>query len=128
MTLSTSLKLASLSLILSDVLCLKSPAPITIQVCQNKDCCRRFQAQSKLPEVLEDLLDDSVSIQATGCLSHCGKGPNVCIKHLGKAGFRGGITNPSLAVLFLEEELQEQPLSTKRIAAVKVLEKGHQGM
>jgi hypothetical protein len=63
-----------------------------IQVCQNKDCCKRYKTQSmNLVHTINNLLPPSsiqvqgssddiiVRVEATGCLSQCDKGPNVAI-------------------------------------------------
>lgn len=57
-----------------------------IQVCQNKDCQKRFQKFSSsetLVQTFSDLLPPSnnaaVIVESAGCLGQCGQGPNVSI-------------------------------------------------
>ena len=46
-----------------------------IQVCQNKDCCLRFQGRAaNLVQTLRQITTLDVPIEPTGCLSHCDKG------------------------------------------------------
>ncbi len=68
-----------------------------VSICQNKDCIKKFQSSSKtnhdggIIQLMTDLIpppshdkndaDQIVTIESTGCLSHCGCGPNVCIKN-----------------------------------------------
>jgi hypothetical protein len=57
-------------------------AALTIQVCQNKDCCKRYKTQSmNLVHTIYNLLPPSsdIHVEATGCLSQCQKGPNIAI-------------------------------------------------
>ena len=99
----------------------------TIQVCQNKDCCQRWRHQTPLPDVLADLLGDSVSVETTSCLSQCGKGPNLCVRNSkGEELQLQRIDSPTIAAAVLEESLG-QKIPSKLLAAVNVLEKAHKG-
>jgi hypothetical protein len=106
-----------------------------IKVCQNKDCCRNFQGKSSLVEILQDLTDappavaaDSsggadgspslYQVQATGCLSKCDLGPNVCIED----AISNGIKTPLHAVALIPQEGS----SNKLINAVLLIEKAQQ--
>ena len=55
---------------------------MTLQVCQNKDCCQNYQGSINLVRTMTDLLLPSanVRIEESGCLSKCDKGPNVCLQ------------------------------------------------
>lgn len=74
------------------------PKPIKIQICQNKDCCKRFPSKydGGLPQTVRDLIpintrlqdkgsaavahvDTPIIIETTGCLSQCSSGPNISI-------------------------------------------------
>jgi (2Fe-2S) ferredoxin len=60
-------------------------AALTIQVCQNKDCCKRYKMQSmNLVHTIYNLLppssDRKIHVESTGCLSQCEKGPNIAFK------------------------------------------------
>ena len=98
-----------------------------IQVCQNKDCCQRWRYRTPLPEVLSDLLPNTVTVETTSCLSQCGNGPNICVK-IGKGEEEqlGKIDNPTIAVALLEESL-ELEVSSKLLAAANVMEKAMTG-
>ncbi|GFH49455.1 hypothetical protein CTEN210_05931 [Chaetoceros tenuissimus] len=57
-----------------------------VQICQNKDCCKSFPAKydGGLYQAMRDLLPNQqarneISIEKSGCLSHCNRGPNVNI-------------------------------------------------
>jgi predicted metal-binding protein len=54
-----------------------------IRVCQNKDCIKQSE-DGNLIQMLTDLIPpqegDKINIESCGCLSNCGKGPNVSIK------------------------------------------------
>ncbi len=59
-----------------------------IKICQNKHCKKEFPSNSNggdLIQMVQDLIPpadaEGVSIEASGCFSHCGSGPNVCIQH-----------------------------------------------
>lgn len=57
-----------------------------VQICQNKDCCKSFPAKydGGLYQAMRDLLPNQqlrneISIEKSGCLSQCNRGPNVNI-------------------------------------------------
>ena len=104
----------------------------TIQVCQNKDCCQRFEGQSMdLVRTLYDLLPPSsqadIDIEATGCLSQCGKGPNMSVKRPNeKELLVHGVRDATMAATELELSCSLTTHPTL-LAAVKVLEKAEKG-
>ena len=52
-----------------------------VKVCHNKDCCKKGGG-AELLNTFRDLVppdNDQMEIESSGCLSQCGKGPNVCI-------------------------------------------------
>lgn len=57
-----------------------------IRVCQNKDCVKKCPAtlDGGLIQMFDDLIPpqevDGIKIESSGCLSHCGSGPNVSIR------------------------------------------------
>eukprot|EP00555_Chaetoceros_dichaeta_P013735 CAMPEP_0198263626 /NCGR_PEP_ID=MMETSP1447-20131203/12916_1 /TAXON_ID=420782 /ORGANISM="Chaetoceros dichaeta, Strain CCMP1751" /LENGTH=267 /DNA_ID=CAMNT_0043952309 /DNA_START=108 /DNA_END=911 /DNA_ORIENTATION=+ len=75
-------------------LCLSLQTSTTrIQVCQNKDCQKRFQkfsSSENLVQTFSDLLppfsSSSVTVESTGCLGQCGQGPNVSISRSSSEG------------------------------------------
>ena len=89
---------------------------VIIKVCQNKDCMKRFPASSGdggLLQTFRDLIpprentDTSISIEASGCLSQCGKGPNVSLttnenKNEEKTKFYSSVTDLQMASAVLE--------------------------
>ncbi|GKY96875.1 hypothetical protein MPSEU_000646600 [Mayamaea pseudoterrestris] len=106
-------------------LCTQQRAAVALQieVCQNKDCCRRFQGAFSLPRVLKDL---SLPVTATGCLSLCGKGPNVAVirkvNGTSTKEYVNGLVDPLTAISSLEP--LSGPISPKLKAAVQVMERG----
>ena len=67
------------------VLLLSSPSVSSfgthIKVCHNKDCCKKGGGDNLL-NTFRDLVpsdNNQLIIESTGCLSQCGKGPNVCV-------------------------------------------------
>lgn len=100
---------------------------LSIDVCQNKDCRRRFQSPLSLPSVVEDLLEaDHVVVMRTGCLTHCDKGPNVCVRSAqGEETIRYGVVDREACVALLQD--MDQPPPTKLAAAVSVMERTLRG-
>lgn len=112
----------------------QTPTPHKVRVCQNKDCCRQWKHAQNLPETLQDLLppDANVEMEVSGCLSQCGKGPNLMVQnnnnHQGGSSqtIVQGVTGP----LSLVDELQDQlgiSVPSKLVAAVTVMEKATRG-
>lgn len=118
----------------------------TIQVCQNKDCCQRFTGRaSNLVQTLRQITYNPhhvVTIESTGCLAHCDKGPNVRIicQLVPVAGSTttGTTTNDesvqhgidsahaAAAVLELVSGSEEFKIHPTFLAAWKVMEQAHQ--
>lgn len=96
-----------------------SAAPHNIQVCQNKDCCQRYQGQIDLFQTILDFQLDNAKVESSGCLSHCGHGPNIEID--GQLLIHE-ITNAATAAVQLEMTLGT-PIPKLLLAAVQVLEK-----
>lgn len=131
-----------------------TPTRMTVvQVCQNKDCCRRFQSlSSSLVQVLQDLTNTTttattttaersttttspssspsssvigVRIEATGCRSQCDLGPNVQINH---DQIISGILSPLHAVALLQGAADGSlTFAPSFINAVMALEKAQAG-
>jgi (2Fe-2S) ferredoxin len=104
----------------------------TVQVCTNKDCCKRFQGKSMtLVQAFYDLVPPAalkdITIEPSGCLSNCGKGPNICIQTEGQDDkIVYGIANAASAAaeLDLSDALVTHPTL---LAAVNVMEKAELG-
>jgi hypothetical protein len=114
----------------------------TIQVCQSKDCCQRFTGRAcDLVQTLRQITyntNEVVTMESTGCLSHCDKGPNVRILLQTKRGtttttneeiLQHGINSAAAAAAVLElvsgtDGLKIHPTL---LAAWKVMEQAHQG-
>ena len=95
--LRTIVILSSLLYKVSTISALNPTAKCTrIQVCQNKGCVKNFPSKydGGLVQTLHDLIpssqaeagskhdndnNNSVIIEATGCLSQCTNGPNICV-------------------------------------------------
>lgn len=108
----------------------KTPAIKRINVCQNKDCARRFASSvqsAPLPQVIRELVgndENAPEICTTGCLSQCDKGPNIqIVTTSGEETFVQGIQDPVQTAA----ELQALGLDVhpKLLAAVTVLERVH---
>jgi len=106
-----------------------------VRVCQNRDCCRQWKHPQNLPETLQDLLSpdaDSVEVEITGCLSQCGKGPNLLITHSDSGTSSSssqlvqGVTDPVLLSNELKDRLGIR-VSSKLVAAVTVMGRATQG-
>ena len=106
-----------LNLILVAVQCSSLSAPY-IQVCQNKDCCKRYQGRIDLFQTIQDLNHFDAKVESSGCLSHCGQGPNIEID--GQVVHE--ITNAATAAVQLELTLGKA-IPKLLLAAVQVLEK-----
>jgi hypothetical protein len=98
--------------------CHSLSAPPLIQVCQNKDCCKRYQGRIDLFQTIHDLQQLDGKVESSGCLSHCGQGPNIEID--GQVVHE--ITNAATAAVQLELTLGK-PIPKLLLAAVQVLEK-----
>ena len=113
-----SILLGLLVLVLVAVQCYSLSAPL-IQVCQNKDCCKRYQGRIDLYQTIQDLNLDA-KVESSGCLSHCGQGPNIEID--GQVVHE--ITNAATAAVQLELTLGKA-VPKLLLAAVQVLEKAN---
>lgn len=111
-----------------------------VQICQNKDCCRQWTLTStNLVETLQDLLpaDDvmNVHIESTGCLSQCGKGPNIMMIFNDDDDDKKKNREPVLLHAVggphqLAQELQHHfgvRIPSKLLAAVTVMDKARKG-
>jgi predicted metal-binding protein len=115
------------------VVSLATERPVArIKVCQNKDCCQRFQGKAlSLVETMEYLLSDDSNrqtylVESSGCLSQCGKGPNIQIttaKTKEQLHHQVESVHSAAAVL----ELSEISVHPTLLAAVKVLERAKKG-
>jgi hypothetical protein len=114
-----------------------------IQVCQNKDCCKRFarSTSSSLVEIMENLVPPcssttDIRVEASGCLSQCDKGPNVQIITTPKMGSGGssrpqihfGVTDVISAASILELSLPDNfDVPSKLLAATDLLTQANEG-
>ena len=98
---------------------------VVIQVCQNKDCCQRFQGKALTLVETMQCLGSKFQIESSGCLSQCGKGPNVLIN---KEVHHHQVENVHSAAAILDMADDATPIHPTLVAAIKVLERAHQGM
>ena len=100
-----------------------------IQVCQNKDCCLRFQGRAaNLVQTLRQITTLDVPIEPTGCLSHCDKGPNIrIVVSNGKEVIEHGIDSAHAGAAVLELTDPNLRIHPTLLAAWKVMEQSHQG-
>lgn len=79
-----------------------TPKQCTVKVCHNKDCTKKGGGEPLL-NTFRDLLPPDVartrvSIETSGCLSQCGKGPNVCVVTSFEGG--GGVSGEGAEKLY----------------------------
>jgi (2Fe-2S) ferredoxin len=99
---------------------------VKVQVCQNKDCCQRFRGTSQnLVQTIQHLCPE-VQVESSACLSHCGKGPNICIQVNGEEHVHGEIVDAASAAAVLELETKVT-IHPTLVAAVNVMERAYQG-
>lgn len=103
-----------------------------VQICQNKHCCQQWPHQQDLPNTLLDLLppDVDVDIEVTGCLSECGKGPNM-IFLLHKKDRSSVLLHAMNGPMHVAGELEDHfgiRVPSKLVAAVTVMDKASKGM
>ena len=113
-----SILLGLLILVIAAVQCSSLSAP-HIQVCQNKDCCKRYQGRIDLLQTIHDFNLDA-KVESSGCLSHCGQGPNIEID--GQVVHE--ITNAATAAVQLDLALGKA-IPKLLLAAVQVLERAN---
>ena len=101
---------------------------VKVQVCQNKDCCQRFQgnAQNLVQTIKHVCPPHEVQVESSGCLSLCGKGPNICIHVNGKEQFYGDIVDAASAAAVLEMAT-DVAIHPTLVAAVNVMERASKG-
>jgi len=82
----------------------------TINVCQNKNCLKKFPKSSgeNLKSLFRNLIcttsqsHDSIAIEASGCLSRCVNGPNIRIESDDSTKEYNKISDPQIASAVLE--------------------------
>jgi len=98
---------------------------LTIEVCQNKNCCKAFKGKSAdLVQTLRQITD--YDIEATGCLSRCSDGPNIRTTSISKDGQRvveRGIDSAHVAAAVLELNDEHLVIHPMLLAACQVMEK-----
>jgi (2Fe-2S) ferredoxin len=67
-----------------------------------------------------------VQVESSACLSHCGKGPNICIQVNGEEHVHGEIVDAASAAAVLELETKVT-IHPTLVAAVNVMERAYQG-
>lgn len=105
-----------------------SPPPHIVKICQNKDCRKRFSPRApdgSLVDTIQDLLPSSsgdISIEPSGCLSQCGKGPNICVVEpiTGKERLFFGVDSASTAAAILDVACDYDPPVDLILAADKI--------
>jgi len=92
-----------------------------VKVCQNKHCCKRAATVDVL-QTMQNLADTNIQVEASGCLSHCDKGPNVEVTQAdGTIALLHGMKDAKACIL--EWGVAELPPIPKiLVAATKVME------
>lgn len=102
-----------------------------VKICQNKDCRKRFSPRApdgSLVDVVRDLFPsssdntNSIAVESSGCLSQCGKGPNVCVVEAdsGKERLFFGVDSASTAAAILDVSCDYDPPVDLILAADKI--------
>ena len=102
-----------------------------VKICQNKDCRKRFSPRApdgSLVDVVRDLFPsssdntNSIAVESSGCLSQCGKGPNVCVAEAdsGKERLFFGVDSASTAAAILDVSCDYDPPVDLILAADKI--------
>lgn len=113
----------------------KADAYNVIRVCQNKHCCKGtnvdiLQTMHNLVESGGDHGGDNVVVEASGCLSHCDKGPNVEVTTGDSTLLLHGLTDAQTCAFELGELSSSTssfpPIRKILIAASKVIEQSQQ--
>ena len=102
-----------------------------VKICQNKDCRKRFSPRApdgSLVNVVRDLFPsssdntNSIAVESSGCLSQCGKGPNVCVVEAdsGKERLFFGVDSASTAAAILDVSCDYDPPVDLILAADKI--------
>jgi len=98
---------------------------LKIQVCQNKDCCKRYQGNENLVQTLSHLVPPSrhqdIEIETVGCLSKCAEGPNVQVNDQ----FYNDVHDVQSAAAILEMAFPNLEVPPTLIAASNVIERAH---
>jgi len=98
---------------------------LVIQVCQNKDCCKRFEGTENLVRTLNHLVPPSrnndIKIESVGCLSKCGDGPNVQVNNQ----LYNDVRHVQSAAAILETACPDLKVPPTLIAASNVMERTH---
>jgi (2Fe-2S) ferredoxin len=105
-------------------------AQVTVTVCQNKDCCQRFEGKAhNLVQTVKNLVSDpEVVVESSGCLSMCGKGPNVFIRSKGsEERYYGSVVDAASAGAVLELACPDIAIHPTLVAAVNVMERAAKG-
>ena len=106
----------------------------TVSVCGGKDCRKRLSSfssppadgQSPLVQVFRNLLPQQepgpaeICVRSTGCLSQCGRGPNVCVSSGGEEGPYFGVDSASAAAAVLDVGCGYDPPVALVIAADRI--------
>ena len=100
-----------------------------VKVCHNKDCQKRGGGEHLL-NTFNDLIPkeeiERVVIESSGCLSQCGKGPNVVvIGDDNKEKLYFGVEDPTTASAVLEVATGEEYPINLLVAAASIAEAKH---
>jgi hypothetical protein len=108
-------------------------SPYIFQVCENKDCLKQFPPAAGVDglfQVISDLIHPKavhIVLQRSGCLSQCGKGPNICVSSkLKSSNTFFGVKDAYVACGILQDECNME-ISPLLIAAVEVMSQAHRG-
>ena len=104
-----------------------------IQVCENKNCVKQFPTSAAggdgLIQLFSDLIHpmaNHIVLQSSGCLSQCGRGPNVCITTNPKSNIYFGVKDAYIVGDLLKDECNIE-ISPILLAAVDVMAQANRG-
>ena len=75
---------------------------------------------------MKTLCPPTIEVESSGCLSQCGKGPNVCIQTSEKEAFYGDIVDAASAACVLEMAT-DRNIHPTLVAAANVMERASIG-
>lgn len=109
-----------------------SSSQYIIKVCENKNCLKQFPVAAGVDgifQVLSDLIHPQASnivLQSSGCLSQCGRGPNICVTSKQKSSIFFGVKDAYIASSLLKDECNIE-ISPLLLAAVDLMSQANRG-
>ena len=107
MKITSVFKATALSIVFST--CIERTQSLSqMLICQNKDCMKKCPSsvEGGLMQMMVDLIPpedaDKITIESSGCLSHCGSGPNLSVKNGNQERVFNGVNDVQTASAILD--------------------------